>query len=197
MSDNRVVSETKSRPFVCFKRLFTPEECLHIIRLAEVRGCFEDGKVWNEEFGKFVVDKQDRRVLASYHERGMDTQWIFEIMDKAFHAAASVLNIRIRKESEEDIKIMSYGIGDHFKTWHKDSGSDYDERRAMSMTVQLSHLSTYDGGRFQIHTSNLGDFEFNTQMGSAIAFCSNTLHRVTPVTSGVRFSLVNWIGLAR
>lgn len=184
------------RPFVRLKPIFNPRECKQVIELAKISGEFKDGLVWNHEAEKFVIDKERRKVQTSYHAKGAETHWIFERMDKAFQAAASQLDLKIKNMSEEDIKIMAYGQGDHFRTWHRDTGANYTSLRGLSMTVELSEQSSYIGGDLQIYSKNSGGFAFETPIGGAVAFLSNVLHRVTPVTSGVRFSLVNWINKA-
>jgi len=58
--------------------------------------------------------------------------------------------------------------------------------------VQLSNPADYEGGEFEflLVTDELGP----RSRGSLIAFPSYLAHRVRPVTSGTRLSLVSWIG---
>ncbi len=79
--------------------------------------------------------------------------------------------------------------------WHHDV--DWHETRAfhrkLSVTIQLTDPEEYEGG----------DFEFDPDLpqlppeaklkGSVIVFPSFHRHRVTPVTKGVRHSLVTWV----
>lgn len=75
--------------------------------------------------------------------------------------------------------------------WHHDINweAEINADRKLSITVQLSDPSEYSGG----------DFEFSEcetprckDKGSVLVFPSYLRHRVTPVTSGVRRSLVAW-----
>ena len=62
------------------------------------------------------------------------------------------------------------------------------------MTVQLSDSKDYEGGEFQFYNGN-GDPEIPPiqEQGSVLVFDSRMYHRVTPITKGVRYSLVSWI----
>lgn len=77
--------------------------------------------------------------------------------------------------------------------WHVDLGPGPTSLRKVSVTIQLSGPEDYKGG----------DFEFNVgkdnppspkDKGTGIIFPSYLLHRVTPVTKGIRKSLVLWVG---
>ena len=65
-------------------------------------------------------------------------------------------------------------------------------RTDLSMTIFLSDPSSYDGGELAL-TSTLGEEEIKLDAGEAIVYPSTTLHRVTPVTRGVRLAAVTWI----
>ena len=84
--------------------------------------------------------------------------------------------------------------GGHFD-WHKDYGKDYtaagQEPRKLSLSIQLSDPANYQGCALELRGGNQVDVAPKTR-GAAIAFPSYTLHRVTPITSGVRKSLVVW-----
>ena len=94
-------------------------------------------------------------------------------------------------------QFAQYNVGD-FYGYHQDSGHQYveyeKETRKLSMTVQLSDPKDYDGGVFQFYN---GDKDPEVppiiEQGSIIVFDSRMWHRVTPVTNGVRYSLVSWI----
>jgi PKHD-type hydroxylase len=60
------------------------------------------------------------------------------------------------------------------------------------MVVQLSDETDYDGGILQL---NVGHqlLEVPKLKGSLSIFPSYLLHRVTPVVTGVRKSLVSWV----
>lgn len=65
-------------------------------------------------------------------------------------------------------------------------------RSDLSFTLFLCDPKTYEGGELVMETMQ-GEQAFKLEMGSMILYPSTTLHRVTPVTSGVRVAVVGWI----
>jgi PKHD-type hydroxylase len=76
----------------------------------------------------------------------------------------------------------------HFD-WHVDHGTQ--PPRKLSLTLQLTEPSRYEGGELQFNGGNI--VTAPRERGAAIAFPSYTVHRVTPVTAGTRKSIVAWI----
>jgi len=80
-------------------------------------------------------------------------------------------------------------------SWHYDVGcNEIDSGRKLSVVVQLSDPSEYEGGELHIICGD--DKEYNIapkEKGTMIVFPSYLRHRVTPVTKGKRCSLVTWI----
>lgn len=102
-----------------------------------------------------------------------------------------------------------------FYTWHLDASdrpqSEGNRVRKLSSTVQLSDPEDYEGGYFEyieyhgvfdklnIYDTvvDIGNFKKSVPFsakakGTLIVFPSDTYHQVTPVTRGVRKSLVSW-----
>lgn len=76
----------------------------------------------------------------------------------------------------------------HDIDWHRNDGLD----RKLSVTVQLSDPSEYEGGDFQFSETESPDPEQSKVKGTVLVFPSYLQHAVSPVTSGVRRSLVAW-----
>lgn len=92
----------------------------------------------------------------------------------------------------EQIQYAEYlDDGGHYE-WHMDTGPDQFSRRKISITVQLSDPSEYEGGDLQLKI-NSGHDATPKGLGTVVIFPSYLLHRVTPVTKGLRKSLVLWI----
>ena len=97
------------------------------------------------------------------------------------------------------IQYTQYNKGD-FYNWHTDMDiCDINEPdqlvRKLSFTLQLTNEDEYTGGNLEF-----ADFDDSTQRfsvpksrGTVIVFDSRTPHRVTPVESGIRKSLVGWV----
>lgn len=79
--------------------------------------------------------------------------------------------------------------------WHTDAApTDKGVPRKLSFAMLLSDPSEFEGGEFQVKTNSDIVQTLETVKGRAWFFPSYTLHRVTPVTKGVRRSLVLWVG---
>jgi PKHD-type hydroxylase len=64
--------------------------------------------------------------------------------------------------------------------------------RKLSVVVQLSNPEEYEGGELLIYNSHEPTV-IRKEMGMMVMFPSYTLHEVTPVTKGERYSLVGWV----
>ncbi|HEX4635621.1 MAG TPA: 2OG-Fe(II) oxygenase [Rhizomicrobium sp.] len=80
--------------------------------------------------------------------------------------------------------------GGHYD-WHVDHGSVLQSRRKLSITVQLSDPSDYEGCDLQFYAGNKPE-NAPRDRGLVIAFPSYVLHRVTPCTRGTRKAIVAW-----
>ena len=77
-----------------------------------------------------------------------------------------------------------------FYDWHMDAAvkGKLAFNRKISCVALLSDPKDFTGGEFEMHSIG----EIPLEKGSVIAFPSFMVHRVKPVTSGTRFSLVSW-----
>jgi PKHD-type hydroxylase len=79
--------------------------------------------------------------------------------------------------------------GGHFD-WHMDIGPL--PPRKLSLTIQLTDPSRYEGCQLEFNTGTI-IVSAPKNRGVAIAFPSFMIHRVTPITSGVRKAIVAWV----
>ena len=79
--------------------------------------------------------------------------------------------------------------------WHNDYGRYRDdpgqEPRKITMSLQLSDGASYDGCDLEVRAAHPVDVA-PRERGALMAFRANALHRVTPITRGMRKSLVIW-----
>jgi PKHD-type hydroxylase len=88
--------------------------------------------------------------------------------------------------------IYDGGKGDHY-TWHSDVLEANEKAcRKLSAILILSDPSEYEGGDLEIFIE-VEPVKIKPIRGRLIVFPSYTLHRVTPVTKGVRKTLVSWV----
>lgn len=87
-------------------------------------------------------------------------------------------------------------IGSHY-SWHSDfSVTEYTPElvRKLSISLCLSKKDEYEGGEFQIMFGPRNMKTFKMDIGDVIIFPSDAIHRVRPLKSGKRISLVGWYG---
>jgi PKHD-type hydroxylase len=93
----------------------------------------------------------------------------------------------------DNIQYTEYeGNGGHYD-WHLDIGPKSINHRKVSVVVQLSNPEDYVGGNLELHPGS-NSFAVPRAKGAVVVFPSFLLHRVTPLTSGLRRSLVLWAG---
>lgn len=113
------------------------------------------------------------------------------------------------------IQYTQYTEGQFYK-WHTDHGllnmykpetedttgeqyisdkinTEYENVRKLSIVMQLSDPSDYEGGNLQLLDENGRNYFAPRKRGTMIVFDSRTQHRVLKVTKGVRKSLVGWV----
>jgi len=91
----------------------------------------------------------------------------------------------------QKIQIGRYVDGGHY-AYHKDTELPNNQKitRKLSAVLFLSDPKDYEGGVFEFQDLE-GQIDKMTQ-GSIIVFPSYVKHRVTPVTSGERYTAVAW-----
>lgn len=78
--------------------------------------------------------------------------------------------------------------------WHQDVFYVSNEmfHRKLSIVIQLSDPSEYNGGEFEFRDVEQPGEDFKTQ-GSVLVFPSFHFHKVHEVSAGTRYSLVAWV----
>jgi PKHD-type hydroxylase len=170
-----------------FESAFTDEEIEKIIDLGENSELFE-GLV-----GGFdnIKRKHVRDSTVGFLDYDNNTSWVFEKMaDYAKEANNEMWSFDLLGFGDGIQYTKYFGGGGHYD-WHADIGETCSHRK-ISMVVQLSDETDYDGGILQL---NVGHqlLEVPKLKGSLSIFPSYLLHRVTPVVTGVRKSLVSWV----
>ena len=95
----------------------------------------------------------------------------------------------------EPVQYTAYNLNQHYD-WHTDTheGMESDAHRKLSVVVFLTNPDEYEGGELEL---NLNGNPEDTKLlrpaaGTAVFFYSHVPHRVRPVTSGKRRTLVAW-----
>lgn len=122
---------------------------------------------------------------------GAESKWIYE----RIQGVARALNDRVYQFAlsgfSENLQYTVYhgAEGGHYD-WHVDHGP-LRTRRKLSISVQLSDPSQYEGCDLQFQAGNKIETA-PRERGTVIAFPSYVLHRVTPCTKGTRKAIVAW-----
>ena len=129
--------------------------------------------------------------------RSSKVRWLYDdlLRDNLFRfvteANVNAFGVNVSNYAEMQFTEYHAEQGGHYD-WHHDIdwNADRNSDRKLSITVQLSDPSEYTGGDFEF-----GECEAPRDAkakGSVLVFPSYLQHRVLPVTSGTRKSLVAW-----
>jgi len=92
----------------------------------------------------------------------------------------------------ELVQFAEYKKGDHY-VWHKDeTWSNKEKVRKLTVMVLLSDPKWFKGGELELFNGNMGIVKPFKKRGQMVCINCYDWHRVTPVTEGVRYSLVQW-----
>ena len=136
-----------------------------------------------------------RTTQVAWVQRGPDTEDLYQRME----AAVLRLNAELFRFDLVGLTPMQFAVyrdseAGYFD-WHTDYGRDRADPNApprkVTMSLQLSDGAGYDGCNLEIRAAHPIDVA-PRERGTLVAFRANALHRVTPITRGVRKSLVIW-----
>ena len=124
--------------------------------------------------------------------------WPNDVTNWVFMRMAGLVNTINDKYFQFDLDGFFQGLqftkytapGQHY-TWHVDRGAGHGVRK-LSVSVLLSDPDDYEGGDLELKFGEEAQTA-ERKRGMATIFPSWTLHRVTPVTKGTRYSLVAWV----
>lgn len=179
-----------------FESRFTKSTCEQIISFA--LSLPEEEAIIGSKDADPRLDSKVRRsqirwinpVMPNFKDLCLDMEDMFRETNRcAFGAELShIFGIQFTKYDSSD---------EGFYDWHNDvlweSHSCF--HRKLSMSIQLSDPSEYEGGDLEIQPLHLGPPDPTTlrKQGNVIIFPSFLKHRVTPVTKGTRYSMVAWM----
>jgi PKHD-type hydroxylase len=144
--------------------------------------------------GAAVVDGAFRGARVGWLHPGPDTRPIFDRLSEAVEQVNAASFGFDLFGFAEPVQYTVYEAPSVGYDWHLDMiGSAAGLQRKLSLTVQLSDGADYDGGDLELR-DGARVVQAPRGAGTVVAFPGWALHRVTPVTRGVRRSLVAWVG---
>jgi PKHD-type hydroxylase len=176
-------------PLVVWKNAFTASEVDAITALGDA---LEPMRA--EIAGRKENTERLRVTKVAWLERAPATEWIYVRMEEI-----------VLRLNTEFFKYDLFGLVESFQytvydgaegghyNWHIDLGAKNVEPRKISLSLQLSDPAAYEGCNLVLEAGD-GPYAAERARGTIVAFPSYVLHRVTPIESGTRKSLVLWVG---
>jgi PKHD-type hydroxylase len=173
---------------VAWRGLFTPKELD-----ALERQC--DGLMLEEARLNGYGVSSIRTTKVAWVHRAPESEDIYLRME----AIVLRLNAEHFRAELSGLSTMQYAVYRESESgyfdWHSDYGRDRgdpgQEPRKLTLSLQLSDGSSYDGCDLEARAAYPLDVA-PRERGTLVAFRATVLHRVTPITRGVRKSLVAW-----
>lgn len=177
--------EVDQTNYYWFENGFSSEEIDKILDLSK-----------DYEFQQATTISGDPKIIRNSNIKWMgpneETSWIYDRLMGCIKEANNVWKFNLYSILD-DIQYTEYrGGGGHYD-WHIDIGPGSTSHRKVSVVVQLSDSSEYTGGVLEVSTGS-NSLKISNKKGAVILFPSFLQHRVTPVASGLRKSLVLWAG---
>lgn len=168
-----------------FKNGFSPEECSKILK-SFAKFCTNDSYTFNSN------EKTKLRTSKIFWiPRNNDTMWIYDKLLKYAGIANSKMFEYDVCTLRDQIQLTLYDSKDEGQYGtHIDLGSNNEYAcRKLSMSVQLSDPDDYTGGEVEFDEK----LNFPTGLGDVMVFSAFTRHKVNPVKTGKRYSMVLWL----
>ena len=194
---NPVYRRDNMAPFYVLDDIFTSEELDAITQYCQAAGT-EKAMVMQSR-GAIVADESLRKSDIRMHRANQENKWIFDRVAEAFEMAnRDAYNFEL-----DGFNVFQYGEyndqGAHYE-YHMDvSFASVSDRfiigRKLSLSIMLNDASEFTGGQFQMvidSQSIANPITVPHQRGRFVFFPAFLVHRVAPVITGTRKSLVFW-----
>ena len=166
--------------------LFSKEQCDDIISLFDTLEVKDAGTGDKNEKSKF----RDSKIC--WIPTTEDHSWIYKTcVDAIKQTNNSFFNYDL--DYIEQLQLTQYNSDNQFYGKHLDTlGTFNKHNRKLSFSILLTDPSEYEGGSLNFYQKEDPDTP-EPKLGRMYVFPSHLLHEVTPVTSGIRVSLVGWV----
>jgi len=177
-----------------FKFVVHRENFLSVSQCQKLMRYLETGEATDSELaGNYkdnLVNKEvrnNKEVIINNEKLNNKLKMVFELSNQ------SIWKYNIQEL--ERVRILKYENGGKYK-WHTDCGAKETSTRKLTAIVQLSDETKYEGGNLEFgitDKSGKNNYTAPRTQGSVIIFPSFLSHRVTPIISGKRYSLITWM----
>lgn len=178
-----------ARPYHIIREFFTPDQAEGILAYMDQQRAIEGlvGKPDSNNEYSFAPDHDLRKCNVTYIAPSEGNAWFLNQIETAIATTNDTIWQFKLVDFSQPARMMSYSATDHFNSWHMDAGPGNTRYRKLTAIVMLSDQSEYTGGNFQV--ACYGTIPLNK--GDIVIFPAFTMHRVTPVVSGLRRTLVH------
>jgi len=179
---------SNSVPFAYQIGYFTNEECDLIVQQGNQLTAVESYLGSNG-----LIDRSIRRNhIAFFDPAQKTTEWIYKKISKAVKDFNEQF-WRFDLDIIETLQYTIYNEPNDFYTNHMDLSFGAWEQRKLSVSIQLSDANDYQGSNLEFMQCGDRYYDPIRDRGTVIMFPSFMQHRVSPLISGTRFSLVSWV----
>jgi PKHD-type hydroxylase len=174
-----------------YSNVFTAQECAEIIELGKKKTLNAATVVASVDAPQGSPNKEYRKSNIAWLTEEDCYDLYTRLVPVVNHVNDNYFNFDLFGFTES-LQFTEYtSPGDTYK-YHIDKMYKSTVRK-LSMVVQLTDPSEYGGGELEILLGETPEKLPKTQ-GTVIFFPSYLLHRVTPMVTGTRYSLVTWLG---
>jgi PKHD-type hydroxylase len=174
-----------------FPKVLSPEECTGLIGLQltttdALVDARDPGNPLRNETGQ--LDYGRRRTKIKPIPPEPQHAWIFQRL-RRLAEQANEQAFHFRLSDDMSLDVLEYGPQGFFD-WHVDIGGGVYSTRKLTLVTALTPPDAYEGG--DLHFAD-GGAPVRLAQGTTAIFPSYLLHKVEPVTKGMRHTLVAWI----
>lgn len=184
-------------PYVTWNDAFSNDEIDNIIRMSE-KEPLNDGKTVTN---KNIEYYRKSKVRFINKRENTNSEWIFDRFNRVItHINNQFYGFNINGYSFFQYTVYESDVNGMYN-WHMDTimgdntTREFDEIRKLSLVMLLNEPGKdFTGGEFQIN-EGIEEKPLNIDMrkGRMVIFPSFMIHRVRPVLTGVRKSIVLWV----
>jgi len=181
---------TSEQAYASWENGFNEDQIQQIISIGESLD-FKEGEI--DTVSDSIKSSKFRKSKISWISLTSNTSWLYD----SFAYIARRLNGQFFNFDVsgffDDFQYTVYTSDNDYYDWHIDqTNSLFAPPRKLSLVLQLSDPSEYEGGDLELML-NADPIKLKKEKGLIYMFPSWTLHRVTPVTKGIRRTLVVWV----
>lgn len=210
----RFVVKERHPDYIILKDALSEEELRRLddfLRLQKPEAARMKNEGGGEDDHERKIDYVDRDCQVVWFHLKDECPWL---QQRLADIARDVCNVqwpllKVKRTGEikcewEQSQYTVYNAGQHFNCWHQDAyadGHDQEDARQFAIVFMLTKRAEYADGDFEMKlpapSGKRGMFlrrSRRADVGDAILFPAKRLiHRVRPVTAGVRRTLVTWV----